>query len=87
MRAKRELVRIVRTSAGGVAVDDTGKRSGRGAYLCPKPACWEEALAHRRVSRALRINVPPEDRARLQEYAAGLRPEVGAIAKGVGEDE
>ncbi|MEA3377439.1 MAG: YlxR family protein [Chloroflexota bacterium] len=72
VRPKRELVRIVRTPEGCVTVDETGKRSGRGAYLCPEPSCWERALSKGQLSRALRTNLTEEVRARLREYAAGL---------------
>jgi predicted RNA-binding protein YlxR (DUF448 family) len=53
VREKRQLLRIVRTPAGELAVDPTGKRSGRGAYICPVPECLELALKHRRLERAL----------------------------------
>ncbi len=53
-------------------MDETGKRSGRGAYLCPEPSCWERALSKGQLSRALRTNLTEEVRARLREYAAGL---------------
>ncbi len=43
--AKRGLIRIVRTPEGPVGLDPTGKRNGRGAYLCHNPACWERALS------------------------------------------
>lgn len=82
MRPKRELVRIVRTPEGHVAVDETGKEGGRGAYLCPKPSCWERALSKSQLNRALRTNVTEEARARLLEYAADLRPEIGACNEG-----
>src|SRR5262249_61248663 len=42
--AKRTLTRIVRTADQGVWVDPTGKRNGRGAYLCDQITCWERAL-------------------------------------------
>jgi predicted RNA-binding protein YlxR (DUF448 family) len=71
-RPKRELVRIVRTPEGEVAVDETGKRSGRGGYLCPTPSCWESALVKGRLDRALRTKLTEEEKARLREYAAGL---------------
>jgi predicted RNA-binding protein YlxR (DUF448 family) len=41
---KRRLTRIVRTPTSGVLVDPTGKRSGRGAYLCDQPACWDKVI-------------------------------------------
>lgn len=72
LRPKRELVRIVRSPEGDVAVDETGKRSGRGAYLCPAPACWETALSKGLLNRALRTNLTEEMRARLRDYAADL---------------
>lgn len=40
---KRQLTRVVRTLESGVVIDPTGKRNGRGAYLCDQPACWEKA--------------------------------------------
>jgi len=39
---KRQLTRIVRTASEGVVVDSTGKRNGRGAYICHQPLCWEQ---------------------------------------------
>jgi predicted RNA-binding protein YlxR (DUF448 family) len=71
-RPKRELVRIVRTPEGTVMVDETGKRSGRGAYLCRQRDCWETALARRQLERALKVTLTAEAEAQLQEYAARL---------------
>jgi predicted RNA-binding protein YlxR (DUF448 family) len=42
---KRRLTRIVRTPDEGVVIDPTGKRHGRGAYLCDRPECWDKAVA------------------------------------------
>ncbi len=72
VRPKRELVRVVRTPEGSVAVDETGKQNGRGAYLCPTRACWETALSEGLLNRALRTNLTEEMKARLGEYAADL---------------
>jgi predicted RNA-binding protein YlxR (DUF448 family) len=71
-RPKRELVRVVRTPEGEVVVDETGKRSGRGGYLCPRPSCWQDALSKGQLARALRTKLTEEEKARLREYAAGL---------------
>jgi predicted RNA-binding protein YlxR (DUF448 family) len=76
--AKRELVRIVRTAEGGVEVDPTGKRSGRGAYLCETPDCWRLAVQKGRLDRALKTNVSARDREALVEYARSLEPETEA---------
>ena len=72
---KRALVRVVRTPEGRVEVDPTGKRPGRGAYLCPRRACWEKALKKGRLERALRSPLPPEVRETLVAYAQNLSAE------------
>lgn len=64
-KPKRELVRIVRTPSGAVRIDPTGKQSGRGAYLCQAPACWEAGLARGALLRALKIETIPEVDLRL----------------------
>jgi predicted RNA-binding protein YlxR (DUF448 family) len=68
--AKRGLLRLVRGPDGHVALDPTGKRAGRGAYLCHSPACWEQALKRHGLERALRIPaLQPEDKAALDQIA------------------
>lgn len=73
--SKRELVRIVRLPTGGVEVDPTGKKSGRGAYLCPDASCWEAALERRGLDRALKVVINPEERADLLQYGRTLAKE------------
>ena len=70
--AKRELVRIVRLPTGAVEVDPTGKKSGRGAYLCRRLTCWEEAVKRNRISKALRTTLTEESKAALRAFAATL---------------
>lgn len=60
MRPKRELIRVVRTPAGDVRVDPTGKVSGRGAYVCPTGDCVNVALRERRLEHALEASLPDE---------------------------
>jgi predicted RNA-binding protein YlxR (DUF448 family) len=79
--AKRQFVRVVRTPAGNVEVDATGKKSGRGAYLCPRPECWEEALRKDRLARALRTTLSQPDRVMLREYGGNLAA-TAAAARG-----
>ena len=55
---KREIVRLVRTAEGTVEIDETGKRPGRGAYLCRRRSCWETALQKRHLQHALRLDGP-----------------------------
>lgn len=71
--AKRGLVRLVRDGEGRVAYDPTGKRAGRGAYLCHDPKCWEQALKRNGLTRALRVEtLHADDVAALQALAQSL---------------
>lgn len=92
---KREMVRIVRTPEGAIVIDETGKRNGRGAYLCPQLSCWETALDRKSLDRALNTEITAEAKAQLMEYTIGLPQPLPAetpshqeeAAKGVGQDE
>ena len=53
MKNKKELIRIVRTPEGEIVIDRTGKKSGRGAYICPQMECLEKAIRHKSIERAL----------------------------------
>ncbi len=75
---KREFVRVVRTPEGTVEVDPTGRHNGRGAYLCARPECWDEALKKDRLARALRTTVSPEAQAELRRYAERFAPATAA---------
>ena len=71
--AKRQLVRVVRAPDGSVTIDPTGKKSGRGAYLCDAPECWQAALKRGALARALKLeSIPEDDLQTLQTYAQRL---------------
>jgi predicted RNA-binding protein YlxR (DUF448 family) len=76
--AKRELVRIVRTSQGTVEIDSTGKTSGRGAYLCRAQQCWQLALKKNRLDHALKGKLTPQEKETLLGYVHSLP----AVAEG-----
>ena len=71
-RQKRELVRVVRAPDGSVALDQTGKAAGRGAYLCADGSCWSSALKKKSIERALSVTLPAELREELERGAATL---------------
>jgi predicted RNA-binding protein YlxR (DUF448 family) len=71
-RPKRELIRIVRLPDGRVTLDPTGKKSGRGAYLCARRSCWEPALRTGKLEREFGVTLTPEDRAALEAYIETL---------------
>jgi len=69
---KRSLTRLVRVDVDGVPsvqIDPTGKRNGRGAYLCDQAVCWQRAAESDVLEKALRIALTPEDRQRLRDAA------------------
>jgi uncharacterized protein len=78
--AKRGLYRIVRTPEGQVEPDPTGRRNGRGAYLCGREACWEKALATGLLARALNVEIDSETVETLRRYAATLPLETTTAA-------
>ncbi|MBS3984507.1 MAG: YlxR family protein [Selenomonadales bacterium] len=67
VKAKRELVRIVRDPSGAVDLDTTGKKSGRGVYVCPSPSCLEAALKAGRLKTGLETDIPAEVVAKIRE--------------------
>jgi hypothetical protein len=73
-RPKRELVRVVRTTAGEVALDPSGKVNGRGAYLCPRLDCLKLAIKRKALHRALGDDLPEESLAALETAMAQLQP-------------
>ncbi|HCB99830.1 MAG TPA: DUF448 domain-containing protein [Ruminococcaceae bacterium] len=60
MRSKKELVRVVRSPEGNISLDHTGKKPGRGAYLCNNPECLKKARKSRRLERAFHGAIPDE---------------------------
>jgi predicted RNA-binding protein YlxR (DUF448 family) len=66
-REKRDLVRVVRTPAGDVIIDSSGRTAGRGAYVCRDATCIDRAITKGALSRALNTQLPPD----LREVLAG----------------
>ena len=60
MTDKRELVRIVKRPEGEIVLDTTGKKSGRGAYVCRNPECLRKARKSRALERAFETAIPAE---------------------------
>ena len=59
-KPKAELIRVVRSPEGEISLDFTGKKNGRGAYLCRSAACFKKARKSRRIERELGVEVPEE---------------------------
>lgn len=60
LKPKKELIRIVKTSEGEISVDFTGKKNGRGAYICHDITCLEKAIKTKRLSRAFEMPINEE---------------------------
>ena len=60
MKPKKELLRVVRTPEGTVELDPTGKRNGRGAYICPQVDCFKVAVKGKRFEKAFEIELSPQ---------------------------
>lgn len=60
MRPKGELIRVVRSPEGEISLDFRGKKPGRGAYLCPDPACLAKVRKSRALERAFSAQVSPQ---------------------------
>jgi len=67
-KEKGHLVRLVRDIDRSIQIDSSGKKPGRGAYLCRTTECWHSAIAGGRLENALRTNLTPENREQLVEY-------------------
>lgn len=58
MKSKKELLRILRTSEGEIVLDMTGRKNGRGAYICRSMECLEKAVRNKGLERSLKEKVP-----------------------------
>jgi len=68
VKTKGELVRLVRTPGEDIEVDISGKKAGRGAYLCSARECWETGLKGGQLERALRTNITQDNREQLIKF-------------------
>lgn len=74
VRPKREMVRIVRTPQGAVEIDPTGKKSGRGAYVCPKLECLELLKKGKRLEKILDVTPLPSFYEQLRDHIGESDP-------------
>lgn len=75
MRSKKELIRVLKTAENEIIIDATGKKNGRGAYLCYSRECFEKAVKSRGLERSLKMSIPKEVYERLREELDALESE------------
>ena len=60
MKNKKEMIRVIRTSEQEFALDATGKKNGRGAYICPNRECLSQAIKSKGLERSFKQAIPKE---------------------------
>ena len=60
MKSKKEMIRVIRTSEGEFRLDATGRKNGRGAYLCPNGDCLAKAVKNKGLERSFKQAIPKE---------------------------
>ncbi len=74
MKNKKDMMRILKTPEGEIVLDVTGRKNGRGAYLCRSLDCFEKAVKGRGLERSLKAKVP-------EETYESLKKEIEAFEK------
>lgn len=60
MKGKKEMIRVIRTKEGEFLLDATGKKNGRGAYICPSKECLKKAIRNKGLERSFKQSIPAE---------------------------
>ncbi len=72
MKPKKELIRVLKTTEEEIVLDKTGKKNGRGAYLCNSLECFQQARKTRGLERSLQIKIPDEIYETLEKELSGI---------------
>lgn len=60
MKSKKEMIRVLKTPEGEIVIDSTGKKNGRGAYICRSVECFQKAIKTKGLERSLKVSIPKE---------------------------
>ena len=60
MKSKKELIRVLKTCDEEIVVDTTGKKNGRGSYLCKNAECLKKAKKTKSLERSLKVDIPTD---------------------------
>lgn len=60
MKTKKEMIRVLKTPEEDIIIDSTGKKNGRGAYVCRTLACLQKAIKTKGLERSLKVSIPKE---------------------------
>ncbi|MEE1009402.1 MAG: YlxR family protein [Agathobacter sp.] len=67
MKSKREMIRVIKTPENEVVLDSTGKKNGRGAYVCPNLECLKKARKSKGIERAFKMAIPNDVYEKLEK--------------------
>lgn len=67
MRSKRDMIRVIKTAENEICIDATGRKNGRGAYICPNMDCLKQAMKNRGLERSLKTAIPEMVYQQLEE--------------------
>ena len=60
MKNKKEMLRVLKTTDDQIIIDATGRKNGRGAYICPSTDCYKKAVKNKGLERSLKMAIPKE---------------------------
>jgi uncharacterized protein len=72
MKNKKEMIRVIKTPEENIIIDATGKKNGRGAYICKSTECFRKAVKSRGLERSLKVSIPREVYEELEKELSGL---------------
>lgn len=74
MKSKKEMIRVLKTTEDEIVIDATGRKNGRGAYICPSMECFKKAVKSKGLERSLKMAIP-------REVYEALEKEMGQIGQ------
>lgn len=74
MKSKKEMIRVLKTTEDEIVIDATGRKNGRGAYICPSMECFKKAVESKGLERSLKMAIP-------KEVYEALEKEMGQIGQ------
>lgn len=74
MKSKKEMIRVLKTTEDEIVIDATGRKNGRGAYICPSMECFKKAVKSKGLERFLKMAIP-------KEVYEALEKEMGQIGQ------
>lgn len=73
MQDKRTLLRVVKDKENNISIDDTGKKNGRGAYICKNEVCLKKCIKQKSFNKAFKTNVSDDVYKSIEEAIVGQR--------------